>query len=180
MLHCIFYFTSKCMPTVIIWFTTTPTANPEKLLLKNKVDALQLNPLLTMNLSSSILLMVHAHAGYLRTNLIWLDDNLNFKHHIISEVSPVIGFLHRNKNCFPTLHRKRLVKSIFLFLLCICFGRWRCYIWKSCCLYTKTNAVSHSALRFINGTIASSIKRLAGYLWLSDRTSVGFYLPINL
>ena len=51
---------------------------------------------------------------------IWLDNCLNFKHHIntlIMKLRTILGFLYRHKHSFPVHHRKRIVESLFLSVL---------------------------------------------------------------
>uniref|UniRef100_A0AAR2LDX0 Reverse transcriptase domain-containing protein n=1 Tax=Pygocentrus nattereri TaxID=42514 RepID=A0AAR2LDX0_PYGNA len=45
---------------------------------------------------------------------IWLDDKLTFKPHInklVSKCRQKLGYLYRNKSCFPVYARKRIVEA---------------------------------------------------------------------
>ena len=51
---------------------------------------------------------------------IWLDEKLSFKFHIenlITKLRQKIGFLYRNKACFPASCKKSIIEATFLSVL---------------------------------------------------------------
>ena len=82
---------------------------------------------------------------------IWLDEKLTFNMHIdilIKSLRMKLGFLYRNRACFPWHTRKRLIESLFLSAL-----DYGDIIYRNASATTLRglDSVYHSSLRFITG-----------------------------
>ncbi len=82
---------------------------------------------------------------------IWIDYKFSFKHHIDNlacKLGQKVGFLYRNKSCFPMFCRKRIVEATLLSIL-----DYGDVIYRHAAASTLKNldSVYHAALRFITG-----------------------------
>ena len=81
----------------------------------------------------------------------WLDEKLSFKTHVVNLASKLrqkVGFLFRNRCCFPLFCRKRVVEAVFLSVLD--YGDV-IYRHAPAATLKQLDSVYHSALRFITG-----------------------------
>ena len=82
---------------------------------------------------------------------IWLDDKLTFKSHInklVGKFRQKLGYLYRNKSCFPMYARKRIVEAALLSVMGYCDV---IYKHASASSLKPLDSVCYCALRLITG-----------------------------
>ena len=78
---------------------------------KAKTTGTDIPPLSTLDGTSIEKVSKYKYLG------LWLDDNLSFKHHVndlASRLRQKVGFLYRNRSCFPPICRKRIIEAVFM------------------------------------------------------------------
>ena len=113
---------------------------------------------------------------------IWLDNNLDFKHHVsvlVKKLKFTIGFFYRLKSCFSPSSRKQLVMALFLSQL-----DYGDTVYRFACstALAKLDPLYHAALRFItNSTFRTHhciLYSLVGWSSLATRRLQHWYIFI--
>ena len=111
---------------------------------------------------------------------IWLDNKLNFKHHIdclAKKLKFTLSFFYRMKSCFSNTSRKKLVTSLFLSQL-----DYGDTVYRFACASTlsKLDPLFHAALRFITNspyrTHHCTLYALVGWTSLTSRRLLHWYI----